>query len=373
MVTVALVVTARPSYARVKTLILALQQRCRVRLVLGGSALLERYGAVVDLIEAECGPAAWKCWSVVEGETLETAARSTGLLLTDFAAAFRSLQPDAVIVHGDRYEVLGAAAAARILELPLIHLQGGEQTGSVDDRIRDAVTQLADCHLVSTYAARQRVADARNFERGQFFHAVNIHWTGCPSIDVARGVAEAPLVDPDEIGGAGASCDLSSPFLVVLQHPTTDRYGTAFDDMALTLASCAHLGLPTIVFWPGNEAGMAAASKAIRLRQDMVHTVRNLPPERFLSLLTQSACLVGNSSVGIRECSYLGVPVVNVGDRQRHRERAENVVDVQPDPWAIADAIQSQMAHGPYPSSSLYGDGRGGERMAEAVMVFLGG
>jgi UDP-hydrolysing UDP-N-acetyl-D-glucosamine 2-epimerase len=365
MPSLAVVVTARPSYARLRSLILALQASINVRLVVAGSALLERYGAVVDLIEADCGPVAWKAYTGVEGETLETSGRSTGLLMADCATAFRALQPDAVLVHADRHEVLGAAAAARMLELPLIHTQGGERTGSVDDRIRDAITQLADYHLVSTPAAKARIRQMRG-------HDAIV--TGCPSLDVARSAATLPAVDVTRLPGDGRALKASEPFLVVLQHPTTDHAAAAHDEMATTLEAVAQVGIPAVVLWPGDEAGMAGASKAIRERRRNFRTMRNLPPETFLRLLTQSVGIVGNSSVGIRECSYLGVPAVNIGDRQANRERAGNVVDVPVwDVGAIQQAIEAHLWHGPALPSQLYGDGRSGPRMAAAVRQILGG
>lgn len=360
----ALIVTARPSYARVRTLIKALQTWADVQIVVAGSALLDRYGSVVEVIERECGAVAWKAYSVVEGETLETAARSTGLLLFDLSAAFRHLRPDAVIVHADRHEVLAAAMAARYQELPLIHLQGGEQTGSIDDRVRDAITQLADLHLVSTPAAQARVRAMRGHE------AIV---TGCPSLDVACEAVEGPAVTLDELGGDGADVDLSQPFLVVLQHPTTDRVSSAFGEMSRTLLACSDVGLPCVVFWPGNEAGMAATSKAIRVHRSFLpmRTVRNLPPERFLRLLMQCACLVGNSSVGIREAGFLGVPVVNLGTRQQDRERSGNVLDPSPFVPEMVAAIQAQVQHGPYERSPLYGDGQSGRRMSDAIQEYM--
>lgn len=360
----AIVVSARPSYARVRTLIQALQAQADVTVVVVGSALLERYGSVVDVIRRDCGPVE-TCWTVVEGETLETTARSTALTLLDVAAVLRRVRPDAVIVHADRHEVLGAAMAARYLELPLIHLQGGEQTGSIDDRVRDAITQLADCHLVSTETAAARVWAMRG-------HRAVV--TGCPSIDVAVAATDGPPVTLEELGGDGADVDLSQPFLVVLQHPVSDHAEDAFIEMGITLMGCELSGLPMVVFWPGNEAGMAGASKAIRMWKPLLpmRTVRNLPPERFLKLLTQAACLVGNSSAGLRECSALGVPVVNIGDRQVRRERAANVVDCATVVHEITEAIRTQSG-GRYAPSTLYGDGHGGEKMAAAIMEFVHG
>jgi UDP-N-acetylglucosamine 2-epimerase len=120
--------------------------------------------------------------------------------------------------------------------------------------------------------------------------------------------------------------------------------------------------------WPGQDAGAGIASKALRAWQGRVHTVRSLPPSRFLRLLTQAACLIGNSSAGIREASYLGVPVVNIGTRQHGRERGPNVIDVPHDAVKIANALSWQIAHGPYPSSSLYGKGNAGQRIAEVLV-----
>ena len=361
--TVALVITARPSYSRVRTLIPALRERgVTVQVIVAGSALLYRYGSVVDLITQDCGPVE-RAYTVVEGETHETTAKSTGLVTMDVAAILRRLKPDAVIVHADRHEVLGAAIAARYLELPLIHLQGGEQTGSIDDRVRDAITQLADLHLVSTVTAQHRVRTMRE-QRAIV--------TGCPSIDVALEGRQGPPVTFEELGGAGATLDLSQPFLVVLQHPTSDHAGQAFDEMAGTLLAVRETGYQAIVFWPGNEAGTDGASKAIRLaaRTWPIRTVRNLPPERFIRLLTHAACLVGSSSAGIRECSALGVPAVNIGTRQAGRERAQNVIDCE-DYTDADDAIRWQVRHGAYPPSMLYGDGTGGVRMAEAIATWL--
>lgn len=363
--TIAVVITSRPSYARLKTLILALKDDAEVRLIVTGAALLDRYGAVSDLIEQECGPIAHKGWTVFEGETHETTAKTTAATLMEVAGALRRLQPDAVVVHADRHEVLGAAMAARYLELPLIHLQGGEQTGSIDDRVRDAITQLATYHLVSTDAAAARVARMRPGAR----YAV----TGCPSLDVAREARTAAPVASHELSGDGPEIDTSRPFLVVLQHPVSDHADQAFFEMAETLRGCEATGLPLVVFWPGNEAGTDGVSKAIRLRKGKypMRTVRNLPPHRFLTLLTQATCLVGNSSVGIREAGFLGVPVVNIGDRQQGRERAGNVLDVGDDATAITHAIKTQIWHGPYLPSYLYGDGQGGERMAKVIYHLL--
>jgi hypothetical protein len=175
-----------------------------------------------------------------------------------------------------------------------------------------------------------------------------------------------------ELGGAGKPIDLSQPFGIVLQHPVTSETADANYHMRSTLemmemASCGRSHLQTLCFWPGQEAGADETSKAVRQHQGHIHTVRSLPPARFLKLLTQCAVLVGNSSAGIREAGYLGTPVVDIGSRQFGRERGANVRRVSYSGAEVYDAIERQVAHGPYPSSSLYGTGNSGQQIAEIL------
>jgi hypothetical protein len=193
---------------------------------------------------------------------------------------------------------------------------------------------------------------------------------GCPSIDIAARVQSDPPVTVDELGGAGAMIDLSHPFGVWLQHPVTTEADAAYVHQRMTINVWPAM-LPCLAFWPGQEAGSEGASKALREMQWYCHTVRNLPPARFLRLLTQCAVLVGNSSAGIREAGYLGTPVVDIGSRQYGRERGPHVVHVGHDPRIMA-AIQQQAAHGPYPSSSLYGTGNSGTQIAEVLADVTG-
>jgi UDP-hydrolysing UDP-N-acetyl-D-glucosamine 2-epimerase len=357
---VCVVLTARPSWAKLEPVCRALKARPDVELqiVACASALLERYGRVVDVVKAQGYDVAEEVYSVIEGETLLTSLKSAGHLSDALGVALLRLRPDMVVVCADRHEVLSAAQAAAYLHIPLSHLQGGEHSGSIDDRARDAITALADCHFPCTELAKFRVyhltGDARKI------------WNfGCPSIDVAKAASSGPPVTSEELGGSGAPIDLEQPFVVVLQHSDTRYADDSYQEMVATLDGLR--GLRTIVFWPGQDAGAAGASKAIRERMGAFHTVRNLPPDRFLKLLSQSACLVGNSSAGIREASYLGVPVVNVGVRQWGRERAPNVMDGPHEAEWIRLAVAHQIAHGRYPSSCLYGTGNAGPRIAEVL------
>lgn len=361
MARIAVVVTARASWAKLEPICRALKAMpdIELQIIACASALLERYGKVVDVIKAQGYAVTEEIYSVVEGETLQTSVLDAGLLAIGLARALRQLRPQLVVVCADRHEVLGAAIGGAFQHIPFAHLQGGERTGSIDDRVRDSITALADYHFPCTDVAAVRV--------GCLTGAYDRIWNyGCPSIDLAKEAWSEPPVTNEELGGTGPAIDFEQPFVVVLQHPDTRFAEDAHDEMVETLAGID--GHQAITFWPGEDAGAAGISKAIRQHSGLVHTVRNLPPRRFLRLLAQSACLVGNSSAGIRESAYLGTPVVNVGLRQWGRERAASVMDGPHDRAWIREAVNAQIAHGRYPSSSLYGDGNSGPRIAQELV-----
>jgi len=157
-----------------------------------------------------------------------------------------------------------------------------------------------------------------------------------------------------------------------MQHPVTTEHAAAAEQAEKTLHAIHHMGMPSFWFWPNVDAGSDATSATIRRYRekhdpDHIYFLKNLSPENFLRLLKRSQCIIGNSSVGIRECSFMGVPTVNIGSRQKRRERAENVIDVEYDEKAIVGAVHKQLAHGKYAPSHIYGDGTAGAKIAELL------
>jgi UDP-hydrolysing UDP-N-acetyl-D-glucosamine 2-epimerase len=368
--TVCVVITARPSYSRVKSALTAIQAHpdLKLQLVVAASALLDRYGTASRFIERDGYPIAAKIYMVLEGENLSTMAKTTGLGLLELSTVFDNLRPDVVVTIADRYETLATAIAATYMNIPLAHIQGGEVTGSIDEKVRHAVTKLSDLHFVSTQGAAERV-----IRMGE--DPATVFVTGCPSIDLAAEVLRRPEMDFDPFaryGGVGDRFAIDGGYLVLLQHPVTTEYALALKHAQETLYAVRRLGLPVLCFWPNVDAGSDGTSKALRTfreleRPEHVHFFKNMAPEDFLKLIRNARCLVGNSSVGIRESSFLGVPVVNVGSRQAGRERGPNVLDVPYDRDVIRSAVERQLAHGPHPSHPLYGDGRAGEKIADLL------
>lgn len=367
---IAVVVTARPSYSRVKTAIKAIHEHpdLELQLVVAASALLDRYGTAVKYMEADGFPIVAKVFNVLEGENLTAQAKTTGLGILELSSVFERLDPDAVVTVADRFETMATAIAASYMNIPLIHIQGGEVTGNIDEKVRHAITKLADLHLVASEKAKERV-----IKMGE--NPKKVFNTGCPSIDLAEEVIKNPILDFDPFeryGGVGRIQDWEKGYIVVLQHPVTTEYAESRTHINETLKAIHDLKIPTFWFWPNVDAGSDGTSKGIRAFREShdinhIHFFKNMEGKDFLKLLYNSKCLVGNSSVGIRECAYLGVPVVNIGSRQHGRERGKNVLDVPYSCSKIADAIKEHIRHGHYDSDQIYGDSNAGQKIAALI------
>lgn len=360
----AVVITARASYARIKTVLEQLQGRqIDTRIILAASALVDKYGDLAQVVEDDGFAVSRRVPCLIEGNDPGCMVRTVGLLAQQLAGVLEDLRPDAVLTIADRYETLATAMAGSYTNVPVIHVQGGEVTGSIDDRVRNAVTCLSDVHFVATQNAAQRVI-------GLGADPVAVWAVGCPSVDLAARECGPLNFDPFSFGGVGPKFN-ESAYLVVLQHPDTTGYARAATEMAETLEGVLASGLPAFCFWPNADAGSLESAAELRRWREAnpeapVHFFRNLPPERFLRLVFNSIALVGNSSCGIRECSYMGVPAVNVGSRQAGRERGPNVIDVSPRHAMVAEAIEAARKR-PRERCYLYGDGHAGEEIAEIL------
>lgn len=364
---VCVVVTARPSYSRIRTALQALRARPDVELqiVAAASLLLDRYGSAIRHVEEDGFAVAARVHMVLAGSSPTTMAKTTGLGLLELATVFEHLRPDVVVTIADRFETMATAVSAAYMNIPVAHVQGGEVTGSIDEKVRHAVTKLSDLHLVASRRAAQRVL-------GMGEAPPTVVLTGCPSIDLAAEVLAAPMLDFDPVqryGGVGAPLRAGEDYVVVLQHPVTTEHAQARAHVTETLHAVHALGVPAFWFWPNVDAGSDGTSSGIRAFREQVRTpamrfFKDMAPLDFLRLLHNARCLIGNSSVGIRECAFLGVPVVNVGSRQAGRDRAGNVLDVDYRRDEIRAAVERHLANGRYPSDDLYGDGHAGERIA---------
>lgn len=364
---VCVVLVDRANYGRLKPVMRAIQERpaLQLQVLAAGTMVLERFDQPVRVVRHDGFDVDGEIYIELEGSTPATMAKSVGFGVVEFASEFHRLKPDIVLIIGDRYEALAAAIAAAYMNLTIVHMQGGEVSGSIDESARHCITKLAHFHFPATERAKEYLV--RMGEKPETILGV-----GCPSSDLAQQVDATLDSSVLNSRGAGAVIDASKPFLLVVFHPTTTSYGDERSQMESLLHALNEFRIQTVLLWPNIDAGSDHISKAIRsFRVDKgmtwLRTLTNLTPENYLRVLARTACAIGNSSSFVRDAGFFGTPVVLVGDRQRFRETDRHVKHVAPNFGHIVDTIREQLSCGRYPPSQLYGDGHVGEMCARQI------
>jgi UDP-hydrolysing UDP-N-acetyl-D-glucosamine 2-epimerase len=363
----------RANYSSAKSILAQVMAHpaLELQVIAGAASVVDRYGELTKVLEADGFPVSYRFFNLVEGETPLTMTKTTGLGLIEASTALDNLRPDVVLVVGDRYDVLPVAIAAAYMNIPLAHTMGGEVTGTIDESIRHAITKLAHLHFPANEDARRRI-----IKMGELPEAV--HNVGCPRNDLVlqevRRRSSLEFLSDLFIkhGGVGPEQDLTKGFLLVSQHPVTTEYGLNLAHMQMTLAALERVAMPTLLLWPNSDAGADEVSRAIRsfrerCRPAWLHVFKDLPVETYIHLMNTTSCLVGNSSSGVREGALLGTPVVNIGTRQSARLCGRNVINVLNDTDEIEQSIRQQLKQGRYEADTLYGDGRAGARIADVL------
>lgn len=393
-------VTNRSSYNKVKTIVSNLPNDIEVTFLLGNSINIYRYGGINDRIRNDFPKVkTLRIHLAVEGDDLHKMSKTVGMGILEIATILDNEQFDAVLTVADRSETMAVAVAASYANIPLIHLQGGEVTGTIDNKVRHAISQLADIHFPATMNAGLSLKASL----GQGFLS-NVFSYGCPSMDLlvaderVRVLREwasdeacpfpentyDDLVDSTtrlvNSTGTGGIIDTGKPFSIVMLHgDTTDPNFT--DNIYQLRDALNYLNMQEVVFWNNIDPKGDSIAKMWRERQilhrdkkQQVRYIRHLSPEDFGGLLTLSSCIIGNSSTGVRESSFLGVPSVNVGDRQHNREHGENCFSVTLYKRDIVDGVNYSIMNrqdGNIRPIDLYGDGQSGNRIAQEIANVL--
>lgn len=353
---VCFVITSFIHYSRNILILDELRKRSDVELhvILAGTALSAKYTSVSIGIKERLAESGFtnlhEMHFNLEGDNYTTKTKTTGLGIIEFSSIFSQIQPDVVVVRGDRFEVLAAAVAAAFMNISIAHIEGGDLSGTIDESVRHAVTKLSHIHFATNDDAVDRLK--KMGENPEY-----IFNFGSPDLEVPLKLG---MVSPDiTVTGSGALLDLSKEYIVVLYHPVAGEVNDVVVHTKALLSAVHDLAVQTVWFWPNFDVGSEQISRQLRIFSDHVHNhkirfMRYLHPEEWFGLLRNAKALVGNSSAGIKECSLLGVPVVNIGTRQQQRLRALNVVDVSHNVVEITGAIRKQIFHGKYVPSSLY-------------------
>ena len=367
---VCVILVDRANYGRMWPVMREIRDHPQLNLqtICAGTMLLERFGAAERIVQNDGFTVDGRVYMELEGSVPATMAKSVGLGVIEFTNELQRLQPDVILIIGDRYEALSAAIAAAYINIPLAHIQGGEVSGSIDESARHAITKFAHLHFPNT----QRAADylVRMGENPQY-----VHNFGCPVGDYIRNLDTNLPRDLLSRLGVGPGFDLGLGFLLVIYHPVTTKFGTERRNVEQIIEGLHELARPTLWIWPNIDAGADDISKALRIYREQsngqwLHLVKNLDPITFQKCLKRTDCAIGNSSSFIRDTTFSGTPVVMVGDRQIGREHGENLLNVPPEKAAIKEAITRQLSHGRYANSNLYGAGGAAPRIAQMLATF---
>lgn len=361
---IAVITATRAEYGYTKRLMQLMREAPAVelQLIVSGMHLLKEFGSTADLIASDGFEVRAKVEMVVAGDRPITHARSIGLGMSGFIQAFDMLRPDLVVVSGDRAEMLAATVSAAYMNLPVAHIQAGEVSGNIDGVTRHAISRFAHLLFAANEDARQRLE-----RMGE--EPWRIIVSGAPMLD---SVLRDPRLSLRELSGV-IGLDLSKPTIVVMQHAETLGPDGAYRQMADLLEAVRRTGLQAVIITPNVDPGSLEIQRAIR-RFDGSASTRvfpNLERQAFLSLLSQAAALVGNSSCGIIEAPALKVPVVNIGARERGRLRADNVIDVAHGVEPVLSGLRKALSRGFRASlrhcRSPYGTGRSSERILRVL------
>ncbi|OLD15926.1 MAG: UDP-N-acetyl-D-glucosamine 2-epimerase, UDP-hydrolysing [Acidobacteria bacterium 13_1_40CM_3_65_5] len=349
-------ITSRAYYGRSRLLIRKLHTHPGIdlQLMLGGTILLDKYSShIAEDIERGGFTISTSYFNVIEGGNHVAMAKTACLTALEFTNGFHSIDPDIVVICGDRFEQLAIAMTAAYLNKTIAHIEGGDVTGNIDESVRHAITKLAHLHFVTNDDAYRRVL-AMGEDPKYVFN------TGSLDVELASTVTTELTNERFNSYGVGHAVDITKPFLTVIQHPVTTETDNR-RHLEATMRAIAALDMPAIWFWPNADAGTGEMSDSLRhfrepdaAMTDQIRFITNVPVDEFIALLKRTACLVGNSSAGIKECSYLGTPVVNIGARQQGRLNAEHVVHTGYDAGEIVGAVRAQLRRGRYEPSNIY-------------------
>jgi len=332
-------------------------------LIVTGTHLLSEFRQTLEQIEKDSFGRRHRVSMTLGEDSNKAMAQSLGRGVVGIAEALEKIRPDILLLQGDRGEMLAGAIAGAHMNVPIVHMSGGDLTGSIDDSIRNAITKFAHIHLTNSRQSSERIAALGE-------SADRVVEVGEPMLDVVR---QMDFLPEDELRrefelGPG------DPFLIVTQHPVTTEAEESGRQMVETLEALASIALPAIVTYPNGDAGsheMIRAIEAYRSRP-WLRVVPHLGSRKYLSLLRIAAVVVGNSSSGIFEAPSFKRAAVNIGTRQHGRLRAGNVLDAPYDRAAIAGAIRFALEDVGFHDRlrdcvNPYGDGHAAERTVSVL------
>uniref|UniRef100_A0A8C4WZV5 Glucosamine (UDP-N-acetyl)-2-epimerase/N-acetylmannosamine kinase n=1 Tax=Eptatretus burgeri TaxID=7764 RepID=A0A8C4WZV5_EPTBU len=354
----------RADYSKLAPIMFALKaepESFQLSIIVLGSHLIDDYGNTYRMIEQDDFEVDSFLHTIVRGEDEAAMVESVGLALVKLPDVLNRLRPHILLVHGDRFDVLSLATSAALMNIRILHLEGGEVSGTIDDSIRHAITKLSHYHVCCTSRAEQHlIAMCEDHS--------HILLAGCPSYDklLTAGNKDYLNILQKWLGEEAQS----NKYIIALQHPVTTDVKHSVKMFELMLDALTDFGKKTLILYPNIDAGSKEMVRAIRIKgieqNPLFRAVKHIAFDHFIQLVAHAACMIGNSSCGVREAGAFGTAVINIGSRQTGRETGENVLHVR-DADAknkIIHALQLQYGKR-YPCSKIYGDGQAVPRIIQ--------
>jgi len=368
---ICVIIHNRANYGSIKSLLYHIKKSKKfiLQLIVGGSANLERFGSVVEIIKKDKFKINKQVNFIVEGNSTLEMAKSTGLAIIEISSALRELKPNLVITVGDRYETIATAISSSYMNIPLAHTMGGEISGTIDENVRHAVTKFSNIHFAATKLAKENIIKMGEDKKFVF----NV---GCPRIDEVKKLINNSKVDLNKVVnkyGVGSEIDIKKPFITIMNHPVTTEYGTGEEQISKILKVVQKIDIQKIIFWPNPDAGSEDISRGIRKWREKygdikTRYIKNLEQKYFYNILNKTICLVGNSSSGVREGCYLGLKNICVGSRQSGREIGKNTIMIENNEAKLLKILKKVIkSNSSKKRDYKYGDGNAGKKIIKIL------
>ena len=362
----------RSDYTKLKSVLEEIDNHpnLELKIVAFGAHTLDDCGDTFKQIELDGFKIEEMLDTSVQGAGTAAMTKSMGMALIELPAVLQRLNPDASLIVGDRYEIMSAALASSVNNIPVIHIQGGEISGTIDEVLRHSITKLSHLHFPSTKKSAQRII--RMGEDPDLVFNV-----GCPAIDY---IFKQEYLSTSQMNKAvkdygHLKIDFEKDYAIVIQHAVTTEYKNSYLQMKTTLEALQSVGIKSLVIYPNPDTGASSIVRAIRNhgskykeKSIICEKAKNLPFNVYLNILKNCKLLVGNSSSGLREAHVFNIPVINIGTRQDGRERTSNIVDVPHDKQKIIEAVKNFDTGNSYiHSENIYGNGTAATQMVDII------
>jgi UDP-N-acetylglucosamine 2-epimerase (non-hydrolysing)/GDP/UDP-N,N'-diacetylbacillosamine 2-epimerase (hydrolysing) len=362
---IAVITGTRADYGYLKPLMKALQRDKELQLIpiVTGMHLMPDFGDSYKIVEKDF-PSSIRIAMKLEGDSLKDMSNYLADGLKNFTKYFSKNKVDVVVILGDRSEALAVAIAAMYLNIPVVHINGGDVSGAtIDESIRHAITKISHIHLVHTTENAERVIRMGEEKKRVFV-------VGALTLDT---ILSKKLLPKDEVFKKYNLKQDRITFLVV-QHPITNIKDKAYSEMRELLHALDHLKKQTVLLYPNCDAGGKKIIDLIKKyeRKEYLHTFKNLPHEDYLSIMKSSDVVIGNSSSAIIEAPSFRKPVINIGNRQKGRSRSENIVDIEPEKKQIIKTIEYVLTDKYFKKKvesckNIFGDGKSSQRIVKIL------